>query len=595
MKTIDIEDLNRHFDACISREFEKPSLEECILLAPLVQEILDQNAPIAERELRSLFRKYKFSKKRSYLFQVYLSLLNQNIVSNANENILRKTLQIKAVKSWSGITSITVFTSPYPEYVDDQGNIVKQSFSCEHCCSYCPNEPGQPRSYLKGEPGVLRANKNNFDCVRQMHDRMQALYLIGSSPMKCEIIVSGGTWTSYPIQYRREFCRDIYYAANTFWDPPEQRRPRRDLQEEILINRTATSRIVGLTIETRPDTINPAELIRLREFGVTRVQLGVQHTDNVILDLIKRRCPIEKAVEAIELLKRNCFKVDLHWMPNLPGATPEKDRHMLIDQLLGTASPVKREIIDKHEEREYWTLATPELQADQWKIYPTAVTPWTEIEEWYRDGKYVQYSEDELFRILVDTMGLMFPWIRCNRIIRDIPHSYLYNENTGSDNTNMRQEIDATLKSDGVFSMDIRNREVKNNDWDGEFAIVIRKYNANNGDEYFISAESRDNKRLYGFVRLRLDDGWRHKVFPELVGAALIREVKVYGDSSKVGDQGKHVQHKGLGRTLVTKAEAIARENQYTKIAVIASEGTRKYYEEKLGYLDEGHFMTKLI
>lgn len=595
MKTIDIEDLNRHFDACIQREFEKPTSDDCINLAPIIKDILSTTTPLKEQELRSLFRKYKFSKKRSFLFQVYLQLLNQSIVSNHNEDVLRKTLQIKVVKSWSGITSITVFTSPYPEYIDDHGQIITQPFSCEWNCAYCPKEPGQPRSYLKGEPGVLRANKNNFDCVKQMHDRMQSLYLIGSTPVKCEIIVSGGTWTSYPVQYRRAFCRDIYYAANTFWEPPESRRPRQHLEDEMRINRSAASRIVGLTIETRPDTINVDELRLLRSFGVTRVQLGVQHTDNGILEQINRQCPIEKAIAAIELLKRNCFKVDLHWMPNLPGATPEKDRHMLVDQLLGTKAHIKRKIVNKCEEWEYWSLATPELQADQWKIYPTAVTPWTDIEHWYREGKYVQYSEKYVIDILADTMSLMFPWIRCNRIIRDIPHTYLYNEGTGSDNTNMRQELDAILKRDGVFSMDIRNREVKNHNWNGQFVTVVRVYDASNGREYFISAESRDSKHLYGFVRLRLDDGWRQKAFPELVGAALIREVKVYGASSKVGDVGRHVQHKGLGRILVAKAEDIARQNQYSKIAVIASEGTRKYYGDKLNYFDEGHFMTKNI
>lgn len=611
MKQIDIEDLNRHFDECLQKEFPRPTSEDNKKLQPLVQEVLDSPRPLTDTEFRALARRFKFGHKRSFLFQVYLNLLQTGVISKDRhkEDVLRKTLQIKAVKSWSGITSITIFTSPYPQYTDDSGQRVTQSFSCAFDCHYCPKEPGQPRSYLKGEPGVLRANKNQFDCVRQMWDRMNSLFMIGSSPLKCEIIVSGGTWASYPMRYREEFCRDIYYAANTFWDP-EPRRSRLDIEEEKRINQTAISRIVGLTIETRPDTIDADEMRSLRRFGVTRVQLGIQHTDDIILDKINRKCPTQKTVKAIEMLKRNCFKIDAHWMPNLPGASPEKDRVMFIDQLLGIRGTIKRwqhtedatwadfilrrnpRILDEWEE---YDLVCPELQTDQWKIYPTAVTPWTQIEQWFKEGTYVQYDERRVFELLYDTMGRIFPWIRCNRVIRDIPHSYIYNEHTGSDNTNLRQELDDFMKKEGTYSMDIRNREVKNKEWDGSYHIVVRKYNASKGSEYFISAESKDNKTLYGFVRLRLDDGYTGKVFPELVGSALIREVKVYGDLSKVGEKGAHVQHKGIGRTLITKAENIAKDSHYAKIAVISAEGTRQYYAHKLGYAEEGSFMTKIF
>lgn len=599
MKHIDIEDLSRQADKAIRSEFPKPTTDDITRLTPFIADILACKEPLKERDLNVLRRKYKFSGKRSFLFQVYLKLLQQNHVTNGNEVVLRKTLQIKACKSWSGITSITIFTSPYPEYTNEQGVKVKQEFSCAFNCHYCPKEPDQPRSYLKGEPGVLRANKNDFDCARQMWDRMNGLFMIGSSPLKCEIIVSGGTWTSYPMQYREEFCRDVYYAANTFWDNPENRRDPLPLEDEKLVNQSAISRIVGLTIETRPDTVDENEMKMLRKFGVTRVQLGIQHVDDNILNTVNRKCPTSRTIQAIELLKRNCFKIDAHWMPNLPGASPELDRAMFIDTLLGLKKHVRRlhnrEMpvygIDKWEE---YDLVAPGLSTDQWKIYPTAVTPWTEIEHWFREGSYVQYHEKHIVDILYDTMCLMFPWIRINRCIRDIPHSYIYNEKTGSDNTNMRQELDDIMKAEGMYCMDIRNREVKNKDWDGSYIMVVRRYEASNGYEYFISAESKDNKTLYGFTRLRLDNA-RNKVFYDLHNAALIRELHVYGDLLRVGDKGGHVQHKGIGMTLMSRAESVALAYGYNKIAVIAAEGTKPYYREKLGYVDGDYFMVKML
>ena len=614
MRDIDIEDLGRRMDSHMTREFIKPTAEDILRYKELVLTIAAHGVPLSEKELTVLLRKHKFNHKRSFLFQIYLALKEQGhvLVHPDTMDAVRKTLQIKAVKSWSGITSITVFTSPYPEYTDERtGERIQQPFSCSENCRYCPAEPGQPRSYLKGEPGVLRANKNAFHCVRQMWDRMQTLYMIGSSPLKCEIIVSGGTWTSYPVPYREEFCRDIYYAANTFWQRSVQEgcsvRDRLSLEEEKHINTSALSRIVGLTIETRPDTVTGDELRQLRRYGVTRVQLGIQHTDDSVLEKVNRRCPTATTIRAIELLKRNGFKIDAHWMPNLPGATIEMDKRMFLDQLLGMRGgmvPKRWKTVERALglglgaltlEWEAYDVMAPELQVDQWKIYPTAITPWTEIEKWYREGTYVQYPEADMYDMLYRVVSLMFPWMRCNRLIRDIPHAYIYNEGTGSDNTNMRQQLDDELRRNGVHGMDIRNREVKNKAWDGSYILVVRTYQASNGTEYFISAESKDNHTLYGFVRLRLDDGWHDKVFPELVGAALIRELHTYGQLNRVGDQGQHVQHKGIGRTLMCVAENIAKQEGYKTIAVIAAEGTRPYYEQKLGYVDEGAFMTKKI
>ena len=609
MREIDIEELNTKFNGIIKRQLPIPTQDEIITFKPLVELILQSKEKINDKDFLSIKKLYKFNNKKPFLFHIYLELKKQNLIPEEliqNEDILRQTIQIKPCKSWSGVVSITIFTSPYPEYMNEEGKIIKQQFSCNWNCHFCPSEPDMPKSYLKGEPAVLRAEKNNFDCVMQIWDRMQSLYMTGHGfSEKIELIISGGTWTSYPVQYRKEFCRDVYYAANTHWD--NNKRERLSLEEEKKINQTAFSRIVVMTVETRPDTINNEEIKLLRELGITRIQLGIQHIDDEVLNKLNRKCSMNKTIKAIELLKRSCFKIDSHWMPNLPFSTPEKDEDMFLNVLFGLKTPVNKTIKYKksswyswfnsnkeiEEIHETYDLVSPELVTDQYKIYPTAITPWTRIEEWYRDGTYKPYEEKYLFDILVKTLTKIFPFVRANRIIRDFPNDYIYNEKTGADNTNMRQHLQDHLKNNNIHSMEIRNREVKNIDWSGDYIIVVRNYKASNGIEYFISAESNDCKTIYGYTRLRLDDA-QNKPFEELNDCALLREVRVYGMVTQVSKDPKHVQHRGIGKRLISYAENIAKENKYNKMAVIAAEGNKKYYE-KLDYIEHQYYMIKKL
>jgi histone acetyltransferase (RNA polymerase elongator complex component) len=613
MREIDIEELNTKFNRIIKRQLPTPTQEDIITFKPLVELILESKEKIIDKDFLSLKKIYKFNNKKPFLFHIYLELKKQKLISEElieNEDILRQTIQIKPCKSWSGVVSITIFTSPYPEYMNEEGKVIKQKFSCNWDCHFCPSEPDMPKSYLKGEPAVLRAEKNNFDCVMQLWDRMQSLYMTGHGfSEKIELIISGGTWTSYPVQYRKEFCRDVYYAANTYWDTNNNKRERLSLEEEKKINQTAFSRIVVMTVETRPDTINNEEIRLLRELGITRIQLGIQHIDDEVLNKLNRKCSMNKTIKAIELLKRSCFKIDSHWMPNLPFSTPEKDEDMFINVLFGLKTPVNKTIKYKtnswyswfniignsnkeiEEIHETYDLVSPDLVTDQYKIYPTAITPWTRIEEWYRDGTYKPYEEKYLFDILVKTLTKIFPFVRANRIIRDFPNDYIYNEKTGADNTNMRQHLQDHLKNNNIYSMEIRNREVKNIAWNGDYIIVVRNYKASNGIEYFISAESNDCKTIYGYTRLRLDDA-KNKPFEELNDCALLREVRVYGMVTQVSKDPKHVQHRGIGKRLISYAENLAKENKYNKMAVIAAEGNKKYYE-KLNYIEHQYYMIK--
>lgn len=604
---IDIEELDKKAQNIINSELDKPSLEDALSLKPFVEFILSHSSPLNEKQFTNIKRKYKFNKKRSYLFQAYLMLVEtDNISMQHDPEIIRETCMIKAVKSWSGICNVTIFTSPFPSYTDHRGNTVTQQFSCGKNCSFCPSEPGMPKSYLTLEPATLRAKRNNFDCVRQMYDRMNSLYVTGHGSLcKIEVCILGGTFSHYPNPYREEFVRDVYYAANTFWDRDSQvPRKRMSLDEEKHYNDyNAKCKVVQIVIETRPDAITARELKFLRYLSVTRVQLGIQHLDDEILSRNNRGCSTQFTITAIEQLKMIGMKIDGHFMPNMPFSTVEKDRNML-ESLIGLTTHVKREIkyrrswssffrgLPAEEEHwEYYDLQNPHIQVDQLKIYPTAVTVYTDIEKWYKSGEYVPYDESYLVDVLLNFKSMIFPWLRLNRIMRDFYADNIFS--ISGSNLNMRSELHKILQREGKCCMCIRCREAKLNKISPGFIYVVRQYNASNGTEYFISAESRDNKILYGFVRLRLDNE-KNKIFHELNGAALLREAHVYSTATDLGQKGK-VQHQGLGTALMQKAEAIAQQNGYTKMAVISAVGSRGFYR-KLGYTlypSFGEYMLK--
>lgn len=607
---IDIEDLNKKAQDILNFEFEKPTLEDASKLVPLFIDIMKHKKPLSDSELQIVRRKYKFNKKRSYIFQAYLLLVEHGIIKPTPhiDEIVRGTCMIKAVKSWSGICNITIFTSPYPKYTTKNGATVSQEFSCGKNCSFCPSEPGMPKSYLTLEPATLRAKRNNFDCVEQMYDRMNSLHLTGHGSLsKIEVCILGGTFSHYPNKYREEFVRDLYYAANTFWT--SRSRDRLSLYEEKELNdHQAVCKVVQIVIETRPDCITTRELRFLRYLSVTRVQLGIQHLDDEVLDKNNRECPTSTTISAIEQLKTIGMKIDGHFMPNMPFSSVEKDRHMFLDQLVGLNSHVKHKVKytrtwseffkgekAREEQWEYYDLRNESIQVDQMKIYPTAVTVYTDIERWYKEGTYIPYDESHLVDMLLCFKALIFPWIRLNRIMRDFYADNIYS--ISGSNLNMRSELHKILAKEGKRCMCIRCREAKLNKISSSYVFVIRQYRASNGTEYFISAENPENTILYGFVRLRLDSNSnKNKIFYELNNCALLREAHVYSTVTELGKRG-NVQHQGLGTQLMRKAELIAKDQKYNRMAVISAVGSRGFYR-KLGYKlhpGQGEYMIKEI
>ncbi|KAI4834989.1 elongator complex protein 3 [Plasmodium brasilianum] len=359
----------------------------------------------------------------------------------------------KGVRSNSGVLVVTIITHPH-------------QFSCKYDCHYCPNEPNQPRSYLSTEPAILRANQNNFDVICQFFNRTTTLVNNGHVPDKIEILVLGGTWSCYDLNYQKEFIRDVYYSANIY-PVLKDRRAKLSLEKEQEINEQSNCRIIGLTLETRPDQINKDELIRLRSYGCTRVQLGIQHTDDYILKKVNRQCTLKDCIRAIYLLKENGFKVDIHIMPDLPYSNVHKDISMFKEILCST-----------------------DLQADQWKIYPCEITPFTKIEKWYNNNEFKPYFETDknlLISLILLVKKSIHPWIRLNRVIRDIPNPSII---AGNNITNMRQLIANEMNIRNIFCQCIRCKEVKNQQIQTKkdsIFLKIFKYSTLGGDEFFIT------------------------------------------------------------------------------------------------------------
>ncbi|MFH0873234.1 MAG: tRNA uridine(34) 5-carboxymethylaminomethyl modification radical SAM/GNAT enzyme Elp3 [Candidatus Komeilibacteria bacterium] len=336
------------------------------------------------------------------------------------------------------------------------------------------------------------------------------------------------------------------------------------------MNETTRYRIIGLTLETRPDHINEAEIKNLRRLGCTRVQLGIQHTDDKILELIRRGDTLANAVKSTRLLKEAGFKVDMHFMPDLPGSTPKKDLEMF-----------------------KYVFISEDLQPDQLKIYPYVVNEHAQLWHWFKNGKYQPYSEKELMDLLIEVKKLTPPYVRINRLVRDIPKESI---TAGNSITNLRQYLQQELNQQGGQCMCIRCREPRAQSRGASTAIFkTRIYRASVGTEYFLSYESKDEKTIYAFCRLRFNDSPDDNFIPELQGASLVRELHVYGQMTPVDQLATTgVQHLGFGSKLMALAEKITKEKGLEKVAVISGIGVREYYR-MLGYQLEGTYMVKYL
>lgn len=573
----------------------------------------------------------------------------------AEHPTFKQLLKKRAIRSQSGIVSVQVLTKP---------------FWCPGECIFCPNDFTMPKSYINTEPGAMRALLNNFDPVKQVYNRLLSLHLTGHDTDKIEMIVLGGTRDVYPTDYKKEFIKWLYDACNTFPEflktvtlkqsankslfaieedtSSDKEEKAADsvqsliaksktntqdfpdtVEESIRLNETAEHRMIGLTIETRPEYVTDENCQLWRELGITRLEMGIQSTNDTVLDMNKRWHSVAQCKLACHKLRQYGFKFSVHLMPGLYGSDEEKDLQTFVD-----------------------IYGDPAFRPDEIKFYPTSVIPNTELYELYKRGEYKPIETDAIKRIITNTFrDIIPPYTRIKRLIRDIPsteivagssttnlsqlmHEGLYKEWKDTDtirgiyarlyeNTEYYDSMDEFIKtfdaekeftkknhtyiigwkpdleSDRAFvSLDTRSREIRHRrpHEPEDSMIVIREYTSTTGKEFFISLET-SQWYLYGFTRLLLPNPEDTIEYAWLGNnTALIRELHVYGKVAKINSGEKNTtttQHTGVGRTVMGIAEAITQKANYARLSVISWVGVKEYYRNILWYYDEGTYVVK--
>ncbi len=466
---------------------------------------------------------------------------------------LLEILRVKPTRTLSGVAPVAVMTSPSP---------------CPHGkCLPCPGGPDHPfqspQSYTGEEPAALRAREHRYDPYAQVRARLEQFELLGHHVDKVELIVMGGTMTARAPDYQEWFVASCVRAMNEYRGHHPGNPP--DTMSIFRQNEFSPVRCVAMTFETRPDWSGKEHIDRMLQLGVTKVELGVQHLDDEILAYNRRGCTVADTVAANRMLRDAGIKVGFHIMPNLPGSSIESDRRMF---------------------RELWE--NPSFRPDFLKIYPTLVTPGSEIESLWKRGEYAPYEENDLIDLVAYGKSLLPEYVRLQRIQRDIPAKLIV---AGSRHSNFRQLCRDRLSQQGMQCRCIRCREAGRSPAQGEVAFRTEAYECTGGVEHFISAVSGDS--LVGFARLRCGgERWRE----EITDAALLRELHVYGSivplgSSPAPDQR---QHRKFGRMLLSLAEEAALGEGYREIAVMSGIGVRPYYRRH-GYERRGPYMHRRL
>lgn len=438
-------------------------------------------------------------------------------------------IRMKPVRTLSGVTTVTVLTKPYP---------------CPGKCIFCPTDVRMPKSYLPDEPGAMRALQHEFEPYDQVASRLEALAAVGHPTDKIELLILGGTWSSYRKDYQEWFIQRCFDALNGV--------DSASLEEAQRHNETAGHRNVGLVIETRPDHVNPREVAWLRRLGVTKIQMGAQSLDDEILEINQRGHTVDETRQAVAMLRAAGFKIVLHWMPNLLGATPESDR------------------VD-------FTRLWDGFCPDEIKIYPNQLLENAELYHYWLRGEYRPYTTQELIDLIAAIKTSIPRYCRVNRVIRDIPST---NVVEGNKRTSLRQDVHQEMQRRGTRCECVRCREVRGQQIEvNTLQTHDLIYQVGGAEEHFLSFDTPED-RLAGFLRLSLlGPGAPHTGLADLQEAAIIREVHVYGQSLPVGSEAQGAaQHAGLGTRLIQRAERIARARGFRRLAVIAAVGTRNYY-----------------
>lgn len=493
---------------------------------------------------------YKIFVCKKYKLKKFPS--NPEILENAGKKKKKiiKILKIKPVRTVSGVAVVAVMTSPFP---------------CPHGkCIYCPGgiEYGAPQSYIGDEPALMRAVRHNYHPYRQVQARLKQYYIIGHLPQKIELILMGGTFLSFPLDYQEWFVTQCFRGINEFFLKKKEWISLEKAQKQ---NEKAYHKCVGLTIETRPDWGKEKHADRILKYGGTRVEVGVQTIYPKILKNLERGHTIKDTIESTRILKDSGFKILYQIMPGLPGSSYKMDLQMF------------KEIFKNQD-----------FKPDMLKIYPTLVMKGTKLHEMWKKGEYNPLDIKTTIKLVSEIKKYMPKYVRIMRIQRDIPENLI---SAGPKISNLRQVVERRgVKCQCIRCREVGHKYLKEKKIPKKIDIIKTEYKASKGKEIFISAEDVKQDILIGFCRLRFPFKSHRKEINEKT--AIVRELHVFGPLAEIGKKSLW-QHKGLGKKLLKTAEQIARNNNKNKMIIISGIGVRKYYSSKMGYKLEGSYMSK--
>ncbi len=523
---------------------------------------------------RQLCRELKLSKFMS----------NADILECATaeeKELISDTLKKKPTRTKSGVAIVAVMCHPH---------------KCPHGrCLYCPESDIAPPSYTGEEPAALRGRMFEYHPYVQCFNRLSQLKKIGHPIDKVELIIMGGTFPSRDLCYQEWFVSQCLKAMTDFGlilennaefeiDKPLIRGFEKDvlktypptdyvlIDDVQLANENSKVRCVGMTFETRPDYCKKEHINRMLNFGVTRVELGVQTLSDELYDKVKRGHSISDVTESNQLLRDSAIKVAMHMMPGL--FVNQKEDLKMFKQL----------------------FSDDNFKPDMLKIYPCLVTKGSELYDMWKEGTYSPYTDEEAVDLIVEIKKILPKWVRTMRIQRDIPSTLI---EAGVQKSNLGELVYNKLDENHIDCQCIRCREIghkktKENYTLDDFKLFKESYTACGGEETFISIEDKNEESIAGFLRFRIPSD---KIFrPEITDkTALIRELHVYGNMIQIGDKNPSIgQHTGFGEKLLVEAENLAIDNDKNEIAIISGIGSRNYYR-KFGYERKGPYMAKKL
>jgi elongator complex protein 3 len=488
-----------------------------------------------------------------------------NYATEEEKEIITQILKRRKTRTLSGVSVIAIMTKPLP---------------CPGTCIYCPGSDSQPgekvaQSYTGKEPAAMRSIHNHYDPYLQVQSRIKDLEAIGHIPVdKIELIIMGGTFLSTNPQYQKDFVKGALEGII------EQKLG--SLEEVKRVAEKSKRRVVGITVETRPDYCKETHIDNMLDFGTTRVEIGIQTIYNEIYDLVKRGHTTADSIEAMRITKDAGLKINAHIMPNLPGSNLEKDLE-LFDNL----------------------FSNPEYRPDMLKIYPTLVINGTELYEWWKAGKYSPYRDKDLINLIAKVKTNLPPYVRIQRIMRDIPATLI---EAGCKNSNLRQLVQERLREMRETCKCIRCKEygyninksrkaLDDNAFD-KIKLYRFDYEASQGKEVFLSYENKQENYLIGYLRLRKPSEFAHR--PELNDGKtlIVREIKVVGEMVPKDLKPRRftqIQHRGYGKLLMENAESISRDEfDAKKLAVISGIGVRDWFYE-MGFKLDGVYVSKIL